>query len=112
MFHSCGNITDIFDDIIMELGVDAINPIEPYSMNIYDIKEKYGDKITISGNIDVAGPLAIGTPDEVRTEVREHLERLKPGGRYICSSNHSIMNDVKVENYKAMIDTIIEYGQY
>lgn len=112
MFHSCGNITEIFDDVIMELGVDAINPIEPYSMNIYDIKKKYGDKITISGNIDVAGPLAIGTPDEVRAEVREHLEKLKPGGRYICSSNHSIMNDVKIENYKAMIDTIIEHGQY
>ena len=112
MFHSCGNITNIFDDVIMELGVDAINPIEPYSMNIYDIKEKYGDRITISGNIDVAGPLAVGTPEEVKAEVIEHLERLMPGGRYICSSNHSIMNDVSVENYKAMIDTIIEYGQY
>ncbi|MEG2188987.1 MAG: uroporphyrinogen decarboxylase family protein, partial [Christensenella sp.] len=88
------------------------NPIETYSMNIFDIKKKYGDKITISGNIDIAGPLSMGTPDEVKAEVRDHLERLMPGGRYICSSNHSIMNDVKVENYKAMIDTIIEYGQY
>jgi uroporphyrinogen decarboxylase len=112
LFHSCGNVTEIFDDVIMEMGVDGINPIEPYSMNIFDIKQKYGDRITISGNIDIAGPLAFGTPDDVRKEVREHLEKLMPGGRYICSSNHSIMNDIPLENYKAMIDTIFEYGRY
>lgn len=112
LFHSCGNITEIFDDIIMEMGIDGINPIEPYSMNIYDIKAKYGDKLTIAGNIDIAGPLAFGTPEEVKKEVSEHLEKLMPGGRYICSSNHSIMNDIPVENYKAMVDTIMEQGIY
>ena len=62
MFHSCGNVTNIFEDILMELGVDAINPIEPYSNDIFEIKKKYGDKITISGNIDIAGPLSFRNP--------------------------------------------------
>ncbi len=112
MFHSCGNLTDIFDDIIMQMGIDCINPIEPYSMNIFDIKRKYGKDITISGNIDIAGPLAFGTPAEVREEVITKMEKLKPGGRYICSTNHSVMDDVKPENYRMMIDTCIEYGVY
>jgi uroporphyrinogen decarboxylase len=112
MFHSCGKIDELFDSAIMELGFDGINPIEPYSMDIYEIKQKYGDKVTISGNIDIAGPLAFGSPKEVVKDVREHLERLKPGGRYICSTNHSVMNDIPVDNYKAMIDTIMEYGRY
>jgi len=112
LFHSCGNLTDIFDDIVMELGVDGVNPIEPYSMDIFEIKRKYGDRITINGNIDVAGPLVFGTPDDVRKDVRMHLEKLMQGGRYICSTNHSIMNDVPYENYKAMIETIQEYGVY
>ena len=112
MFHSCGKIDSIFEDAILELGFDAINPIEPYCMNIFDVKEKYGDKITISGNIDIAGPLAFGAPDDVRKDVRMHLERLMPGGRYICSTNHSVMNDIPLENYAAMVDTILEYGQY
>ena len=51
MFHSCGNITEIFEDIILELGVDGVHPIEPYSMDIFKIKSKYGDRITIQGNI-------------------------------------------------------------
>ena len=112
MFHSCGNVTSIFDDIIMELGVDCINPIEPYSNNIFDIKKKYGDKITISGNIDIAGPLAFGTPEEVDTEVKEHLEKLMVGGRYILSTNHSIMNDIPLRNYDAMLNALYKYGIY
>jgi len=112
MFHSCGNITKIFDDIIMELGVDCINPIEPYSNNIFDIKKKYGDKITISGNIDIAGPLAFGTPEEVDAEVKEHLEKLMVGGRYILSTNHSIMNDIPLRNYDAMLNALYKYGIY
>lgn len=112
MFHSCGNLTNIFEDIIMELGVDCINPIEPYSMDIYDIKKKYGDKITISGNIDIAGPLAFGTPEQVDVEVREHLEKLMGGARYILSTNHSIMNDIPLKNYDAMLAAMYKYGVY
>ena len=112
MFHSCGNVTDIFEDIIMELGVDCINPIEPYSNDIFEIKRKYGDKISISGNIDIAGPLAFGTPEEVDAEVKEHLEKLMVGGRYILSSNHSIMNDIPLKNYDALINALYKYGVY
>jgi len=112
MFHSCGNLTDIMDDIIMELEVDVLNPIEPYSMDIYDIKARYGDKLSLSGNIDIAGPLAFGTAKEVREEVREHMEKLKPGGRYIMSTNHSVMDDIPPENYRAMLDAGLEFGLY
>ncbi|MGI6113627.1 MAG: uroporphyrinogen decarboxylase family protein [Mahellales bacterium] len=112
MFHSCGNITEIFEDIILELGVDGVHPIEPYSMDIFKIKSKYGDRITIQGNIDIAGPLATGTPKQVRQVVRNHLEKLMPGGRYILSTSHSVTDDIPPENYIAMRDTLFEYGRY
>ncbi len=112
MFHSCGNLTGVMDSIVMELGLDVLNPIEPYSMDIYDIKKRYGDRLTLSGNIDIAGPLAFGTPEQVREEVREHMERLKPGGRYILSTNHSVMDDIPPENYRAMLDAGLEFGRY
>ena len=44
-------------------------------MDTYDMKARYGDRLTLSGNIDIAGPLAFGTPEEVREEVRQHMER-------------------------------------
>ena len=112
MFHSCGNVTAIMDDFILELDTDVLNPIEPYSMDIFDIKRRYGHKLGISGNIDIAGPLAFGTPEEVREEVRVKMEQLKPGGRYILSTNHSVMDDIAPENYRAMVDAGLEFGVY
>jgi hypothetical protein len=112
MFHSCGNLTAIMDSIIMEMGIDVLNPIEPYSMDIYDIKKRYGDRLVLSGNIDIAGPLAFGTPAEVREEVRKHMEMLKSGGRYILSTNHSVMDDIPPENFRAMLDAGLEFGRY
>lgn len=112
MFHSCGNVTGIFEDILMELGVDCINPIEPYSNDIFALKKQFGDKVSFSGNIDIAGPLAFGTPAEVDTEVKEHLEKLMKGGRYVLSTNHSIMNDIPLKNYDAMLNAMYKYGVY
>ena len=112
LFHSCGRVMDIMDDIIMEMGIDGLNPIEPYSNNIYTLKEKYGERLSLSGNIDIAGPLAFGSRAETRAEVEEHLEKLMPGGRYILSTNHSIMDGLKYENYLEMLDTLFECGIY
>lgn len=112
MFHSCGNVTAVMDDFIMQLDTDVLNPIEPYSMDIFAIKERYGDRLGLSGNIDIAGPLAFGTPDEVREEVRTKMAKLKPGGRYILSTNHSVMDDIPPENYRAMLDAGLEFGVY
>jgi len=112
MFHSCGNVTAVMDELIMQLDTDVLNPIEPYSMNIFDIKERYGDRLGLSGNIDIAGPLAFGTPEEVREEVRTKMEKLKPGGRYILSTNHSVMDDIAPENYRAMLEAGLEFGVY
>jgi len=54
----------------------------------------------------------IGTPQQVREEVREHMEKLRPGSRYILSTNHSVMDDIPPENFRAMLDAGLEFGVY
>jgi uroporphyrinogen decarboxylase len=53
-----------------------------------------------------------GTPDEVRDEVRRVIELLGPGGGYMVSSVHTIMDDVPAANIVAMVDAVEEYGRY
>jgi len=110
--HSCGNATDIIPDLI-EIGVVMYNPVEPTSgADIYEVHEKYGDKICISGNIDIANVLAFGTPDEVEEDVRQHIEYLAQDGAYILTSSHSITNDIPFENFMAMLKAGHRYGRY
>jgi len=109
-YHSDGKIVDMIPTII-DLGFRSINPIEPLGMNIYDLKEQFGDKLAFIGNIDVAGALPFGSPEEVEREVEEHITRLAPGGGYICATSHSVIDDIPPSNFQTMIKAIHKYGK-
>ena len=58
--HTDGNIMAILD-MIVDTGIDALNPIEPQAgMDIGLLKEQYGDRIALIGNIDCGYLLSPG----------------------------------------------------
>ena len=111
MFHSDGKI-DAAVEWLIDLGVNCINPMDPYGVDYRDYKKRYGDRLCLWGNVDVEFPLAHGTPEDVEKDVIAHMEVLKPGGRWVAGSSHSITNFVPHENYVAMLNAIHKYGVY
>jgi 5-methyltetrahydrofolate--homocysteine methyltransferase len=111
MFHSDGKIDDIVPWLV-DIGVDCIQPMDPYGIDYREFKKKFGGEACLAGNIDIEFPLAHGTPAEVEKDVREHMEVLKPGGGYVASSSHSIVNYIPHENVVALINAIHKYGVY
>lgn len=109
-FHIDGNVTGMLDSIV-EMGVDILNPVEPCdgAQDIYRIKEEYGDRLALCGNIDVAGVLLRGSPEDVERDVREHIAGLARGGGYIVASSHDIHHLIPVENFFAMRDATHGY---
>ena len=110
LYHTDGNITRVFEDI-MDMGVNALHPIEPLAMDIYEIKKRVGGKLCLIGNIDV-DLLLRGTPEEIEEDTKKHLRELGPGGGYVLGSSNSIHRTIKAENYRAMLDTALQYGKY
>ncbi len=110
--HIDGDFSGIID-LIFELPIDAIHPFEPCgALDIYDFHEHYGERVTVMGNIDLAGVLTKGTPKEVEEDVRFHIEKLAQGGRYVVCSSHEIPPSVPVENFFAMINTVKKFSGY
>lgn len=110
--HSDGNIMKILD-MIVESGVDGINPIDPIAgMDIEAIKKDYGDRVCIIGNIDCGNLLTNGTPEQVVKAVKECIRKASPKGGHILSSSNSIHSGVKPENFLAMIEAAKEFGTY
>jgi uroporphyrinogen decarboxylase len=110
--HTDGNIMPILD-MIIESGIDAINPLEPAAgMDIARIKHEYGDRVAIIGNIDCGELLCQASTDEVRRVTRATIEVAAPGGGFCLSSSNSIHSSVKPENYFAMVETLRQYGHY
>jgi uroporphyrinogen decarboxylase len=111
IFHSDGKI-DATIDWLLDIGVEAITPMDPYSIDYRDYKKRYGNRLCLFGNIDVEFPLVHGTPDDVDKDVKAHSDVLKPGGRWVAGSSHSTGNMVPHENFCAMINAFHKYGKY
>ncbi|MCL2742452.1 MAG: hypothetical protein FWE67_01225 [Planctomycetaceae bacterium] len=92
------------------VGIDCLDPIDPGGgLDMAEMKEQYGNRICLKGNIDCTGHLCSGTPEQVSEEVRVCIEK---GGRsgLIVSSSNTIHRGVKPENYRAMLDAVRWYG--
>jgi hypothetical protein len=111
IFHSDGDLSPFLDDLV-SLGMNGLHPIEQGAMDIADVKSRYGDRLCVIGNIDLHYTLTLGTPEETKREVLERILAVAPGGGYIVSSGNSITHYCKVENVRAMVRTIHEYGEY
>ena len=111
IYHSDGNIMPLMDDIIA-LGVVGVANFEPGPMDIEEVKRRFGDRITIIGNIDLHYTLTQGSPEETEDEVRRRIKALAPGGRYVLASANSLPNYVKPENVKAMGSALMKHGHY
>lgn len=109
--HSDGNILPLMEDLI-EVGFDCIHPIQPQSMDLAEVKERYGSRVCIAGNIDCTFLLPFGTVDQVRSAVKAAISAASQGGGYILSSSNSIHPDCAPANVIAMFEACRLYGSY
>ena len=109
----CDGKIDAVVDFWIECGIDALDPIDPSAgYTLAPMKQKYGARVCLKGNVDCTGALCQGTPDEVADEVRQCLRGGAPGGGFILSSSNTIHRGVRPENYRAMLNALREHGQY
>lgn len=111
IYHTDGDVRMVLDDIVA-CGVDGLHPIEPKAMDIVWLKQSYGDRLALLGNIDLGYTLTRGTPEEVDAEVKLRIKQLAPGGGYLCGASNSVPEYVPFDNFMAMRQAIFKYGQY
>ncbi len=104
LFHSDGDLTAALDALV-ELGFDAVNPLEPQLNDLRAFQERYGDRLAVYGGLDTYGVIPNGTPADVRRHVLETFETLGRSGGLILST-HDIPIHTPEANVQAMVDTI------
>lgn len=110
IYHSDGNLMPLMDDLLSQ-GMNALHPLEPGSMDLDALKRRWGQTVTLVGNIDL-NTLILGTPEQTRDEVKDRIAQLGSGYGYIVSSGNSISPGCRPENVKAMVDAVTEFGSY
>lgn len=112
--HSRGDILTLLPDIINS-GVDALHPIEPNianpNYNIFKLNEKYKNDLCFVGNVSQQD-LSDMIPTDIQTYVKKLIKRIGPNGGFILSSGNSINQTAKLENFLAMRDALLKFGNY
>ncbi|MBI5094897.1 MAG: methyltransferase [Candidatus Hydrogenedentes bacterium] len=112
--HSCGGVRPLIPEFI-ESGFDILNPVQCSAarMDAGELKREFGGQIVFwGGGVDTQNTLPFGTPDEVRTEVRERIRTFAPGGGFVFNTVHNVQSQTPVRNILALYESVREYGGY
>jgi len=110
--HCDGNVNAIMEDIV-NTGIDAFHPCQRSAhMNLAELKEKYGDRITLFGNVDSSNLIPFGTYEEIDQQIKECFSVAAPGGGYIFGSDHSIHPGIPADRARFLFQRAQKYRRY
>jgi len=104
LFHSCGNMYKLMDDLIDDVGIDAKHSFEDKILPVDEAYRRWGDRIALLGGVDM-DLLGRGTEEQVRARTRQILETCGVKGMgYGLGTGNTAANYIPVQNYLAMLD--------
>ena len=111
--HTDGNIMPIVDLFLTGMGIDCFQSVQRRAgMDLAFLREKYGDKVTLMGNVDCGLVLQFGTEEEIMEDTKRSIEEGGRDGGFILSSDNSIYSAIPPENYLTMLKAAKKYGNY
>ena len=78
-------------------------------MDAFKVKKEYGSRLVLHGGINAA---QWTDTEAVIAEIREKVPVLKQNGGYIFSSDHSVPNNVTLENMRRILEEAKKAGSY
>lgn len=104
VFHSCGNMYRLMDELVDDIGVDAKHSFEDKIMPVEEAYRRWGDQVAILGGVDM-DLLGRGTEEQVRARTRQILEACGAKGTGYClGTGNTAANYIPKRNYLAMLD--------
>jgi uroporphyrinogen decarboxylase len=87
LLHCCGQISEIMEDLIETVKIDAKHSYEDAIIPVWEAKRRWGDRIGILGGVDMD---LMSRADEAtfRVRVREVLEKCARGGGYALGTGN------------------------
>jgi len=109
LFHSDGYFEPIIGDLI-EIGVNAINPLQPDHMDAAHIRRRFGPRLALWGTVGYQTTFSFATPDDIRQEVKHRIATLGRAGLILCPAYDIHEPDIPWENIAAFLEAAEAYG--
>jgi uroporphyrinogen decarboxylase len=89
---------------IAEVGADVVSV--DWTVDMADVRNLIGDRVSIQGNLDPAALYA--SPERIRQEVKSILRKYGKGTGHVFNLGHGISPDVPVDHAKAFVRAVKE----
>jgi uroporphyrinogen decarboxylase len=109
LYHSDGYFEPILGDLV-EIGVNAINPLQPDHMDAGRIRSRFGPSLALWGTVGRQTTFSFASPEEIRQEVRLRIETLGRAGLILCPAYDVDEPDIPWQNVAAFLDAARTYG--
>jgi len=107
ILHSCGSIHRVIP-MLIAAGVNCLHPLQAKAahMDAATLARDFGGRVAFLGGVDTQRVLPLGSPEEVKAEVRRVKSILGP--HLIVSPSHeAILPDVPPRNVAAMAEAAL-----
>jgi len=103
LLHSCGNLKEIYDDLIDDCKIDAKHSFEDIIMPVQEFKKEYGSRITPIGGLDV-DVICRSSVNEIKEYTRKAIDECFYDGNWVLGTGNSLTDYMPVENYIAVLE--------
>ncbi len=103
LYHSDGTIEPILDDLV-EIGVAAINPVQPEHMDAARIRRRFGRRLALWGCVGRQTTFSYERPEAIAEEVRRCVAGLGRAGLILCPAYDVDEPDVPWANVAAFLE--------
>ena len=109
LFHVCGQVEAIMDDLIDTVGIDAKHSTQDVVEPMPVSKQRWGERVALLGGVDVDF-ITRARPAAVRPYVHSILETCMPGGGFAFGIGNWVADTIPIENYEAMLGAARAFG--
>jgi uroporphyrinogen decarboxylase len=109
LYHSEGAIDPIIGDLI-EIGVNALNPLQPEHIDAASVRRTYGTRLALWGTVGRQTTFSFASPREIHEEVELRVDTLGRAGLVLCPAYDIDEPDIPRENVLAFLDAVRRYG--
>ena len=113
--HCCGPEKVLAQIAAEETDLTSIEPLEIAPMGdcvLKEIKDKYGHKLALKGNLHTTEVLLFGSPQDVEQACKKAIDDAAKGGGFILSTGDQTPRDTPDENIFMMQKVAETYGKY
>ena len=113
-YHMCGKSRDALP-VTQEMGVDGLDALESPptgNVDLAEVKNTFGNRLSLRGNVNSIAVMLHGTPTDVENDVLRCMDAAKADGGYILGVGDQTPYNTPEENMIAFVEAGKEYGKY